>query len=908
MINHYFIYNSDHHEKKRCHSYKLLIAGLILLSSFMTAPVVLQAAQKTELNSEWYCRNRAGVAPSGGELTSEGIIAAEEWMPAVVPGTVLTTLLENGNVPDPFFGMNNEDIADIYDVGSDHYTYWFYTEFDLHEIQPPDQFYLHFRGVNYGCDVFLNGEKLNEKTHYGMFLRQRYRVTDVIREGKNRLAVLVLPPDPAGNPNGGQGGDGVIGRNVMHQYVAGWDWIQPVRDRNTGIWDKVFLEKAGPVNIKNPHVVTKVPGKRYPGAAQEPCLVSVSAELENASPRKVKGKVSGRIGGLMVLKDVTLAPFTKIKVAFQDFKIENPALWWPNGYGEQALYDLELSFAVKKDISDRESVRFGIREIRTAWNERTRSRQVYVNGQKVFIKGGNWIISDAMLRFSEQRYDAEIRMHRQMNLNCIRIWGGAITERPEFYDACDRYGILVMQDFWMSGDCNGRWLDPRKKEDQWTRRNYPDDHNLFLKSAGDQIRMIRNHPSLAFWCGGNEIAPPEDILTPLKDSLRVLDGTRWFTESSTWDSMSFNFIGGNGDGPYSIQPVARFFEEKSFPFNSEVGSVGMPDIEGLSRYIPEDALVLPGTYEPEEGDGNRRRSRIHPVWRYHKFSGYRDFISKYGEPENVGDYAFKAQLVNYNQYRALMEGFTAHMWDWYTGVIIWKTQNPWTAMRGQMYDYYLDPNGGLYGLRHGAAPLHIFYDPVQGQVLIANNTFKPFHDMMIQVSCLDMGGKEELIYQEIVSLNPTTTRRFGWIGRRLERLGNAEGVFLSMKLLDAGQELLDENFYWLPDSTGRYSGLQKLEKVSLSATAVMTDSGQIEVVLENPSKANPVSFFNRISVVDKDSGKRVLPVFYSDNYVSVLPGERKAIYIDNEKTTSPESFKIYINGWNTIPLEIKISN
>ena len=176
---------------------------------------------------------------------------------------------------------------------------------------------------------------------------------------------------------------------------------------------------------------------------------------------------------------------------------------------------LEANQLLDQFTSDEENLNFGIREITTDWNPFTRSRQIYVNGQKIFIKGGNWIISDALLRFSPQRYDAEIRMHRDMNLNNLRIWGGAITERPEFYNACDKYGLLVMQDFWISGDCNGHWFDPKKKEDQWTRRKYPDDHDLFLRSAVDQVKMIRNHASLAFWCGGNELSPPEDILFPL---------------------------------------------------------------------------------------------------------------------------------------------------------------------------------------------------------------------------------------------------------------------------------------------------------------------------------------------------------------------------------------------------------
>lgn len=226
---------------------------------------------------------------------------------------------------------------------------------------------------------------------------------------------------------------------------------------------------------------------------------------------------------------------------------ENPKLWWPNGYGHQNMYDLKMKFLVAgKQLSDEEVVPVGIREIQRTWNNRTRSMEIRVNGQKIFIKGGNWIISDAMLRFSPERYDAEIRYHRDMNLNLIRIWGGALPERPEFYDACNKYGLLVLQDFWMSGDCNGRWVDPMKKEDQWTRRTYPNDHKLFIESAADMVKMIRNNPSLAIWCGGNEITPPKDILEALRDSiLPSLDGTRWLIEYSNADSMSYNFIGGN---------------------------------------------------------------------------------------------------------------------------------------------------------------------------------------------------------------------------------------------------------------------------------------------------------------------------------------------------------------------------
>ncbi|MEJ7659230.1 MAG: glycoside hydrolase family 2 TIM barrel-domain containing protein [Hymenobacter sp.] len=238
-------------------------------------------------------------------------------------------------------------------------------------------------------------------------------------------------------------------------------------------------------------------------------------------------------------------------------------------------------------LPDEETVPVGIREITTNWNARTQSRQVLVNRQRIFIKGGNWILSDALLRLSVARYDAEVRLHRDANLNLLRVWGGGILERPEFYAACDQYGLLVMQDFWMSGDANGRWQDPAKKDDQWTRRQYPDNHRLFINSAADQVKMIRNYASLAMWCGGNEITPPKDILAALADSiLPQLDGTRWLAPYSNSDSLSFNFLGGNGDGPYGIQPIRRFWAERTFPFNTEVGSVGTGDYESLARFLP----------------------------------------------------------------------------------------------------------------------------------------------------------------------------------------------------------------------------------------------------------------------------------------------------------------------------------
>lgn len=868
---------------------KLFIALLFVLTSAGTF-----AQKGYELNSGWVCQQVGKVNASGDEISTPAY-NLQSWLPATLPGTVLTTLINNKLMPDPFYGMNNEKIPDIYNTGRDYYTYWFVKDFKETATTADGLVWLNFRGINYSCDVFLNGHRLTNKPHTGMFLQKEFNITPYLaKSGNNRLAVIVYPPNPVGNPNGGQGGDGEIAHNITTQYAAGWDWIQPIRDRNTGIWDKVTIKKTIAVNVKNAHVVTLVPGVRLPGnVKQSPAVLKVSAEIDNTVGKTVKGVLQYELAGATIKQDVVLKPNSHTEITLPGFTLNNPKLWWPNGYGPQNLYSIKLRFvSIEGKAFDEEQVQFGVRELQTKWNENTRSAQLMVNGQKIFIKGGNWIISDELLRFSKERYDAEVRFHRDMNLNLIRIWGGAITERPEFFDACDKYGLLVFQDFWNSGDCNGRWQDPMKKEDQWTRRQYPDDHQLFLASAVDQVKMIRNHPSLAFWCGGNEITPTDDVLLPLKDSIMpLLDGTRYFFDYSNSDSMSYNALGGNGDGPYGIQDIKTFFGQQTFPFNSEVGSVGVGDYTSLQRFLPKENLeAFPVNDKPDS------------VWHYHKYIGYNNTVDAYGKPTSTRDFANKAQLVNYDQYRGLAEGFTANMWSWYTGFIIWKTQNPWTALRGQMYDYYLDPNACLYGLHNGSEPLHIMLNPVDSMVMIANNTFTTQRNLMVSVKMYDMQGTEKMVTEVFNEIGPTNVRKYVPIGHALARAGKKDGVFLSLRLLDINKNVVSNNLYWLPDSAGNYTGLQHMPAAKPTIKAVKQGEGKIAVTITTPA-GGPVAFFNRLSAVDAVTHERILPSFYSDNYVSVLPGESTTVIIDYPTTAKAA---VEVEGWNVESMVIGV--
>ena len=876
-----------------CKNYLFISIKKSLLFAFLILSAQATIAQTAyELNTGWNCKPIGSVTDKGDAI-STAAYPLTGWQPAVVPGTVLTTQLYNKQVPDPFYGMNNKLIPDVYNTGRDYYTYWFVKDFK--EIAPKQsgQVFLNFRGVNYSFNVFLNGHQLNEKLEQGMFLRRSYNITKwLAKNGNNRLAVIVYPPDPVGNPNGGQGGDGRIAKNVGIQYSAGWDWIQSIPDRNTGIWDKVTVEKTGAVRISDPHVITLVPGVRQPNGAQQPAIIQVAAELENFTGKAVSGNLKYTIGGETVAKKVVLKPGITTDVQLNDHILKNPKLWWPNGYGPQNLYQLHLRFVtVGNKVSDQKNIEVGVRQLTTEWNAHTLSRQLNVNGQRVFIKGGNWIVSDELFRFSDARYDAEIRFHRDMNLNLIRVWGGALLERPEFYAACDKYGMLVFQDMWGSGDCNGRWPDPKKLEDQQTRRKYPDDHALYIRSITDQIKMVRNYPSLAIWCGGNEITQPEDILTAVRDTIMPrLDNTRWFVDFSNSQDMSQTTgKDGNGDGPYGIQPLSVFWEHRTYPFNSEVGSVGIGDYESLKRFIPAADMVMP------EYDKDTKKTKTDSVWDYHKYIGYDDFIDKYGKPKDVADFAAKAQLVNYDQYRALMEGFSSHMWDWYTGSIIWKTQNPWTAMRGQMYDYYLDPNACLYGLHNGSAPLHIMYNPVNGMVSIVNNTFEAHKNVTASIKLYAINGLQLPVATLVKDIPASDVIKLISIQKEVKEAAKDKGAFLALRLTDENKKVISDNVYWLADHNGEYSGLSQLAPSRLKIEARQISKGKIAVTLANATDS-PVAFFNRISLVSPGTGKRILPVFYSDNYVSVLPGETQEVTLDyNPKNLNP---KVSVSGWN----------
>lgn len=876
----------------------LLLSGMLLPAQAQETNVLTlpEPGGKTLLHTGWMARRASDIKTDGNTL-SRSPLDRNGWMPARVPGTVLTTLLENNLYPAPEFGMNNNLIPDIYEAGNDFYTYWFVSEFETPDVPDSRNVWFNFRGINYKAELFLNGKRLNNTTHEGMFLRQSYNVTELLRkDGKNILAVLVYPPTYPGNPNGGQGGDGWIARNNTMQYTPGWDWVQPVRDRNTGIWDEVSVTTTGDVTVKSPYVVTKVPGVRSPEKkTQDDALVKTSVEVENITGEPRKGTLVCETNGTRLTQRITLAANEKRTVDFASLKIRNPRLWWPNGVGEQPLYDMHIYFETEGEnradrISDSQHLRYGIREITSDKCPDNGGRRFFVNGQKVYMTGGNYISSDWLLRLSPERYRDEVRFHAEMNLRMIRVWGGALLERPEFYEACDEYGILVFQDLWGSGDCNGAWEDPMKTDSRERRWEYPDNHDLFITSVRDQVKMIRNHPSLCLWCGANEWPLAANIDKQLKEKVfPELDPERLFVSYSTDSLFTRNLLGDNGDGPYGIQEPEWFFTFRSHPFNPEAGSVGSPEVESMREMMSESDL---------RGFPRRSFTR-NATWRYHKDLGYRDHLERFGEVNDIETYCKYAQVVNYDQYRSFMEGWASHLWDWYTGILIWKTQNPWTSLRGQMYDWYLDVNASLYGTRKGCEPLHAFYNPVARRAELLNTSLVDQRGLTVTARIYDAKGtvrweketKSDALANTVNPLFDITVP------------DDIEGIYFLTLSTQPGES----NIYWLTTLANDFSGLTTLpaSRPELKASLQKKDSDYTGTVsLRSDGK---ISFFNRIKLFDKQTGKRILPVHYSDNYITLMPGDEREITLSFRSDLPREQIEIVVDSWTanriTVPVD-----
>jgi hypothetical protein len=802
----------------------------------------------------WKLQRDSQVKAAGPALSQTGF-DDHEWLIATVPGTVLASYYNSGAIPDPNFGDNQSMISDSFFYAD----FWYRREFTAPPAQPGKHIWLNFDGINWKADVFLNGVQLGRIE--GGFTRARFDITGSLHAGENALAVRVIKNATPGsikektfespNKNGGAlGAD-----NPTFHASIGWDWIPTIRGRNSGIWSRVFFTVTGGVSVDDPFVSSKLP---LPDTSRAD--IRIEATLHNHEAKPVSGTLRGRFGDQTFALPVQLAASEK-KTVQQALRLDHPKLWWPNGYGQQYLYDVELKF----EDSDSAQFKTGVRQF--TWSEDNHTLRMWINGRRFIPRGGNWGFSESMLRYRSREFETAMRYHRDMNFNMIRNWVGQ-TGGDEIYDAADRNGIVIMQDFWLANP----WDGPD-----------PDDNSMFLRNVTDTLLRIRNHPSVGLYCGRNEGYP----LLPLDDGIRAalerLHPDIPYIPSSADDVVS-------GHGPYRAMDIDYYFKNRATTkLHSELGMPNIMTMDSLQQMMPESSMWPQGR-----------------IWGVHDFSlagaqGGNAFLQRieksYGGADNVKDWVELAQFVNYEGHRAMFEAQSKNR----MGLLIWMSHPAWPSLVWQTYDYYFEPTAAYFGAKHASEPLHVQWNPVTDQVEIVNYNGGAAAGLTASAELLNLHGQS--IWKKSCTADSAEDSTVSCM--KIEYPAGLTPVqFIRLKLV-RGNQTVSENFYWRGTEAGNYKALRTLPKVTLQAATKAEKQGQrwlLTTRLRNPS-TEPALMVGLKAVREK-SGDRILPAIYSDNYIALMPGEERILHTELEDAdTRGERPTITLDGFNIAKTE-----
>ncbi len=880
------------------------------------------------------------------------------WMRATVPGTVLTTLVDNGVYPDPGYGLNNLAIPESLNKQD----YWYRNVFTVPTSVFPGFTAAHaeliFEGINNAASVWLNGEYLG--TVKGAFRRGSFDVTIDLKPGQtNVLAVRISPPPHPGIPQeqsilGGPGENGGFQALDGPTFVAteGWDWIPGVRDRNSGIWQPVTLRVTHALKLGDAQVVTTFKNHDTSRAA-----VEIDVPVTNLSSAPVDATLIVSIEKLSVRQRVTLPPGDSLveltPTEFPQLNLDHPRLWWPNGYGSPELYTVNLALQSAGSVSDSKSVRFGVREISyelslldstghlrrvqftpanareaeaaapivdvshdgmlevptpaaelAAMPEERRANAsshvsslapgaenspaiqpstdlrtepylvLRVNGVRIAARGGNWGMDDFRKRVSRERLEPFFRLNRDAGLNIIRNWVGQSTEES-FYQLADEYGMMVWNDFWES------------------TQNYnieAEDPQLFLANAADTIQRFRNHPSIVMWCGRNEGVPQPIINLGLDNLVRTLDGTRYYSPSS-------NAVNLAGSGPYRYQVPAQYFTTLNRGFSVETGTPSMSTLESFQSTTPK-ADQWP----------------IDDVWAYHDWhqSGNGDVApfmaeiqAEFGAPTSLEDFERKAQMLNYVDHRAMFEGMDANLWAPNSGRLLWMTQPAWPSTMWQILSSDYDTQASFYGVKKACEPLHVQLNLANYRVDVVNTTTAAHAGLTVSAKVYSLANA--LLFQDTERKDIDADSTASVLRLDLEPYLAKGMVLVSLELHDVQGALVSQNLYWLGARPASYRELNSLAPTQLKASATSTTAnGTVKLTIQLTNPASVVSLENKLTLLNAGDKQRILPAYYSDNYVSLLPGESRTIQVEYPSAAAHGPAQIALRGWNAVPQVVPV--
>jgi len=848
---------------------RLAAAGILVIGA--AAAVAQNEPAPIELSTGWQLQDVAKVFDAPSVVSARSYQPAG-WMAATVPGTVLTSMVNDGVYPEPFYGENNRET--VIPESLNKTSYWYRTVFTVPKNYSHRQVWIHFDGANFTSEVWVNGALAG--TIQGAFIRGRFDITKFVKPGDTAVVAVKVTPQPhPGVPHEHTIANGV-GRNggitaidgPTFLCTIGWDWLNAVRDRDTGLWQKVWLSASGPVLVGDPLVITDLPLPKTDTAD-----ITVKVSLENTSAKTQSGMLEGAFGDVNFSEKVNLNPNETLAVTLDPkstpaLHVANPKLWWPNGYGPQNLYTLRLRFVEHGKDSDTHETIFGIRKITYGGMD---ALTISVNGVKVFIRGGDWGLDEGMKRIPRARLDAQIHMHALAHLNMIRNWMGQSTGE-DFYELCDKYGILIWDEFFQPNPSDG----PN-----------PDDLPIYLANVRDKILRFRNHPSIALWCARNEGYPPPAIDQALEKMIPDLDPARLYQPSST---------AGRGvvsHGPYYWREPEAFYVPDA-PFKTETGSMSVPTLESIHGMMPQkDWEVINDDWAAHDFAKGAQHGDTYPYV----------LAARYGRIVNLADFVRKAQMMNYEAYRAMYEGRNAQLFAPDTGILTWMSDPAQPSFVWQLYHYDLEPNSSLFAVKSASELVHIQMNEATGHLQVINNLPQEISGDTAHVAIYSLeGGSSPALEKDIPVTGPADTA----IDLGPTPLPDAEKLypiyFVKLDLRNAQGEIVSRNLYWkpLPSMANDLTALDSLPTIKLDGTIARHDSADrlgLTVTLKNPG--NAMALMAHLQLRRKSSGDRVLPVFYSDNYIWLAPGESRTITIDaalaDLKGDTP---LVVVDGWN----------
>jgi exo-1,4-beta-D-glucosaminidase len=847
---------------------------------FQTFSQVGNSVRKIELKDQWRVQQTAKFKLPGKVISVAGF-QTEHWLTGSVPSTVMGILTSNAYYKDVLVGKNFTDV----DTRQFTDSWWFRKEFDLPEINEKQHITLHFDGINYYANIWLNGKLIASRDSvFGTFRQFSFDVTTSVTTTGNVLAVEIFKAH-----------DGDLNLGFV-------DWNPRPQDENMGIWRPVYLEITDEVDIRNTVVQSKVNTSTLDEA-----WLNLKTELTNHSQNTITGKLVGNIENQTFSYPVTLsAGETKAISLSSDeitmFHFKNPRLWWANNLGSPDLYELSLRFETEGYISDAETITFGIRQIDMYTNNRGH-KGFKLNGREILIKGAGWT-DEIYLRDTKESLETQIQYVKHMNLNTIRLesfWGTS----QDLYDLCDKYGILIMAGW----SCQWEWEEYIGKVcDEFGGVKTAFEMQLAVESLRDQLMWLRNHPSIFVWLFGSDKLPRPELEKQYIELIRQNDDRPYLLSAGTRVSELSGPTGVKMNGPYEYVAPSYWYMDTinggAFGFNTETGpGAQLPVYESIKKMIPENQLWPIGE-----------------VWDYHCTHSLQGFNTmevtsqmlenRYGKTTGLDDYLKKSDAQSYEALRAMFEAFRVRL-PKTTGIIHWMLNSAWPSVYWQLYDYYLLPTSAYYAARKANEPLQLIYDYYNKSVFAVNETRKDADNQYAIITLLDFDSK--VLLRKKINFKVRSNKSEQIL--KLDSLNT--GTFLDLKMFDRKGHLINQNFYWLsatPDvfdwakTTWAYTPLKEFADFSelgslptaeiKSSVTLLQLADQIELKLDLKNQSDKTAFFINLTLLDK-SDNQMFPVFWDDNYISILPGESRQIRcLVPRSSLKSEKMSLSVYGWN----------